>query len=259
MKKRRKMMKIVKILLVVLFVCSSVTSGSAEETIRLASGEWPPYQSEELKYAGVASRIVTEAFALEGIKVEFGYFPWKRSYKLAETGQWDGTFLWFDTPERREIFYISDPVMDIQYVFFHLKSYSFDWNTIDDLKGIEIGATAEYDMGKEFQSAEKAGEIKVQRVPTDEQNFKKLLLGRIQIFPCDSEAGYAMIQKNLTPDQIELFTHHPKPVKADPHNLLLSKKVERNKRMIELFNKGLKQLKESGKFDQYIAESRRGE
>lgn len=252
-------MSIRRSILAVLVLFSIVASAGAEETIRLASGEWPPYQSENLKYFGVASRIVTEVFALEGVKVEYGYFPWKRSYKLAETGQWDGTFLWFDTPERREVFYISDPVMDIQYVFFHLKSYSFDWNTIDDLKGIAIGATGGYDLGEAFQSAEEAGTINVQRVPKDEQSFQKLLLGRIQIFPSDLEAGYAMIQKNFPPDQAELFTHHPKPLRADPHHLLLSKKAERNKQMIELFNEGLKRLKESGKFDQYIAESRRGE
>ncbi len=246
------------ILLGALLLCTMIMSVSAQETIRIASGEWAPYQSENLKYYGVASRIVTEAFALEGIKVEYGYFPWKRAFNIAETGEWDGTFLWFDTPERRKIFYISDSVIDIQYVFFHLKDYPFDWHSIDDLKGIAIGGTLQYHYGDEFQSAEKAGKIKVHRVSQDLLNFRKLLSGRIHIFPNEIDAGLDLIQKNFTPDQIKLFTYHPKPVKAAPHHLLLSKMNTRNKSRIELFNKGLKRLKQNGKLDQYLAESQSG-
>jgi len=40
---------------------------------------------------------------------------------------------------------------------------------------------------------------------------------------------------------------------------LSSRKVEKNKRMLELFNKGLKQLKAAGKIDRYFSESRRGD
>lgn len=252
-------MKIVRLLSVILILITVITNGYAEERIRLASGEWYPYQSENLKYGGVVSRIVEEAYSSEGVTAEYGYFPWKRSYSYAENGEWDGTFLWFDTPERRDRFYISDPVIDIQYVFFHLKSYTFDWKTIEDLKSVNIGSTLGYDLGEAFQKAEQSGTIKVDRVPEDEQNFKRLLASRIQIFPCDLEVGYAIIQKIFPHDQAKLFTHHPIPLKAAPHHLLLSKKIERNKHLIELFNKGLKQLKASGKYEQYITESRRGE
>jgi len=47
----------------------------AGETIRLANGEWVPYQSKSLKHCGAVSRIVTKAFASEGITVEYEYFP----------------------------------------------------------------------------------------------------------------------------------------------------------------------------------------
>ncbi len=153
------MKQTVKIFVLAVLCLGISTTAFSEETIRLASGEWSPYQSENLKHYGVASRIVTQAFSLSGIRVEYSYFPWKRSYKYAETGTWDGTFLWFDTPERRKSFYVSDPIVDIQYVFFHLKSYSFDWKSIDDLRGIEIGGTLEYNYGEAFQGAEKEGRI----------------------------------------------------------------------------------------------------
>ncbi len=164
-------------LTVVLFVSIFLNSIClfAGETIRLASGEWKPYQSQYLEYNGVASRIVTEVFAIAGIEVEYGYFPWARSLENTRSGEWDGTFLWFDTAERRKDFYISEPILDINYVFFHHKSYSFDWKTINDLQGIFIGGTLKYDYGKEFQSAEKDGLINVERAPSDELNFRKVI------------------------------------------------------------------------------------
>jgi polar amino acid transport system substrate-binding protein len=252
------MTKIVMRCVAVVFLLSVATRGFSAETIRLASGEWSPYQSEHLPYYGLASRIVTDAFALAGIEVHYGYFPWPRAYEQALTGKWDGTFLWFDTPERRKHFYISDPVLDITYVFFHLKTYSFDWNTVDDLQGITIGGTLTYDYGDAFTRAEKAGTIRVERTSTDEKNFKKLLKGRIHIFPNDLEAGLAILRKHFTPEQVSVFTSHPRPVRAAPHHVLFSKKITRNAQMVERFNKGLRQLKARGNVAQYRAESRRG-
>jgi len=51
----------------------------AGEAIRLTTGEFVPFTSKSLKYNGVISRIVTEAFALEGGEVEYGWYPWKRA------------------------------------------------------------------------------------------------------------------------------------------------------------------------------------
>ena len=54
---------------IVIFFLNIATHSFAEETIRIAIGEWPPYTSKELKHYGVVSRIVAETFALEGVKV----------------------------------------------------------------------------------------------------------------------------------------------------------------------------------------------
>lgn len=93
-------MKSIKQMLIVLFFLSISLNVYAQESIRLTNGEWPPYLSKDLKHYGVASRIVTEAFDLEGIKVEYGFFPWERALELAKHGDWDGSLVWFHTPKR---------------------------------------------------------------------------------------------------------------------------------------------------------------
>ncbi len=237
------------------FFCNA---GLAEETVRLTSGEWPPYFSEKLEHYGIGSRIVTEAFALEGIKVEYGFFPWKRSLWMAQAGEWDGAVGWETNAEREKDFYVSKEVWSAPWVFFHLKAHPFDWNTFDDLKNIRIGGTLEYMYTQEFLDAERAGKITVDRVSADEQNIKKLLYKRIDVFPQLLDIGYWQLQQTA-PESVDLVTHHPKSFGKHTEQLFLTKKRERSKELTEIFNRGLQRLKDSGKYDLYFEESRRGE
>ncbi len=251
-------MKAIQFVFALLAMFAPGAVGFAQETIRLTNGEFPPLSSEELNHYGIGSRIVTEAFALEGVTVEYGFFAWKRSYDQAKAGRWDGTILWGRTPEREKHFYYSDPIIMDQNVFFYLKGDPFDWTSIEDLKNIPIGATASYHYGEAFQNAERDGVIHVQRALKDELNFRKLLKRKIRIFPSNLHVGLFNIQKHFKPEQAELFAHHPKTIYQRPFHLILSRRVERNTRMMALFNKGLKRLRETNKIEEYATESNLG-
>ncbi len=242
----------------ILIVGCGVAAAQTSKTIRLTNGEWQPYMSKDVPHYGVASHIVTEAFELVGIEVKYGFFPWKRSYKIAKEGRWDGTVVWLESDERREDFFYSDAVVPSTWVFFHLKDAGFDWDSYEDLTDVRIGGTLEYSYGKEFEAAEAAGIIKTRRVPTDETNLKKLLKGRIDVFPGEVMVTYAQIRDTFSPEDAVLFTNHPKAIHEVPMYLLLSKKVAESEAMRERFNEGLKRLKESGLYDQIIADALAG-
>lgn len=144
------------------------------ESVRITNGEWPPFTSERLPDKGPLSRIVSEAFALEGVTVEYGYFPWKRSYDYARSGKWDGSVGWAPTPKHQQDFLMSKPVLTVDKGLFHLKNLPFDWKTIDDLKGWKVGSTAGYSYGDEWDKAVGDGRLKVEEVTVDEQNIRKL-------------------------------------------------------------------------------------
>lgn len=235
-------------LLFILFILAAAFPALSEETVRISSGEWPPYMSQNMEYYGLASRIVSEAFGLEGMKVSYGFFPRKRSLYETNTGAgWDGSILWFRTPELERDFYISDPVVDSRFVFFHLKDRPFEWSTIEDLKKYNIGGTLEYDYGPDLSTAEKEGRISLERVPNDEQNFKKLIFGRIDAFPQDLDVGQFMA-KNMKSDEAERITFNPKPLRIDPLCLILTKKNKNGNLLLERFNRGLKKLRASGEY-----------
>ncbi len=237
---------------------SASALAQTQDTIRLTNGEWPPFLSEHAPHYGFTSHIITEAFGLVGVEVEYGFFPWKRSFKLAKEGKWDGSAIWWDNEERRKLFYLTDPVNRTKEVFFHLKTTAFDWTTYEDLREFRIGGTRPYDYGKAFNQAEAAGIIHVERASNDETSLKKLLKGRIDVFPGDVMVTYEQIRKTFSDEETALFTHHPKPTEERPVYLLLSKKIPGNEQMRDRFNEGLRLLKESGRWDQIIADSLAG-
>lgn len=231
-------------------------SSSAIERIRISTGEWLPYISAELKYKGVVSRIVTEAFALEGVHTEYEFYPWGRALLEAQKGTLDASSVWYFHTDREKDFLHSEPIIVLTEVFFHLKSFDFDWRDLSDLKGLRVGATIEYTVSKMLQDNKEASGYSLEVIPTDENNFRKLLKGRIDIFPSAIEAAYPLLNQKFTMEERGRLTYHPNPVNSGELYLLFSKKNPESKRMLKLFNRGLKRLKESGQYDKIMRESK---
>lgn len=244
--------------LCLIILCGIQVQSIQAETIRLTSGEWPPFTSEHsLKYNGLLSRIVTEAFALEGIRVEFGYFPWKRSLRLAREGKWDGSIGWaIERSDLAEDFYLSTATNSVPKALFSLKKSPVIWQTMDDLKGKQIGVTDGYFYGDMFEQAKRSGAFQTQVVTQDEHNLSKLLGGRFDAFAMELDTGLFLIHKTLTPQQAAKITYHPKLLVETFQSVVFPKKLEKSERLVKTFNRGLARLKASGKYDQYFRESR---
>ncbi|WP_137938593.1 transporter substrate-binding domain-containing protein [Chitinivorax sp. B] len=215
--------------------------------ITLTNGEWPPYLTEYEPGYGIASRIVTDAFAEVGIRVNYVFRPWKRAYKEAEAGIHEGSVVWSYEEERAQKFLFSDSIFEGQSVFFHLKRVPFQWQTYDDLARFRIGGS----LGYEYEF-EKLLNIKVTHAGDDLSNFRKLLAGHIDIFPSDREVGYAILRRHFSKDELAQFTHHPKVYNSVTYHLILNKQHARNAGLMVRFNQGLKKLRDSGKYNGYF-------
>ena len=255
-------MKFTKCMLTILLLLSFSTVTASGETITIASnGNASPGWSEYSKHYGYILHIVTEAFALKGIQVRMKWYTsWKRAYEQAKNNEDDSTCCWFFVEKRTEDFYYSDPVTEETQVFFHLKSFKFDWNTIDDLRGIQIGGNTGFHYGDDLDKAEKTGKIMMDRARSYEQNLKKLLAGRIQIYPAAVITALEHLHNNFPPESVDLITYHPKPLLRKQLHLLLPKKMEKNRamRLLSLFNRGLQLLKEKGTYDRIINDAEMG-
>jgi len=111
-----------------------------------------------------------------------------------------------------------------------MKKYPFDWNTINDLQGIEIGILPGNTYTQLFWDAINAGKLKVQRVYKDEKNFRTLKGGRIAIMPQYEAVGYSQLREMYqNPVIVQQFTHHPKPLKKDYQYVVFSKQSKNGK------------------------------
>jgi len=238
-----------------LCICLWLSAAPAlAEDVRLTNGEWPPYLGQTLPHQGIASRIVAEAFALEGITVQWDFYPWARSLMLAQRGQRAGTAVWLRSEQRDKDFYVSDPVVDSSFFLFHRKDHPLNWTTVHDLKGLQIGGAIGYDYGSAFQQAEADGSLSVRRQTNEELGLRQLLAGRIDVFPMDKTVAFDMLHQHFSAAERAQLTFSPKPLRSDTLHLMLSRAVPGNAELIERFNQGLKQLRDSGKVAQYLME-----
>lgn len=218
----------------------------------LSNGEWLPYLSEGLPHYGAVSRVVTEAFALEGITVKYVFRPWPRAYAEAQRGLVNGSVVWSVGPlttERAREFLSSDTVLESESVFFHRKGYNFSWAKDADLAGLRIGGVAGY----EYRFEEVPG-VRLDRAPTEELNFRKLVAGRVDVIPASLDVGRFILRTRFKPEEADGITVAPRHYNTTQYRLIMRRADPANAGYIERFNRGLRRLKESGKYAQYMAD-----
>jgi len=232
------------------FILLLTISLNAKETLIFSTGEWAPYTSQKDPNGRVLQDIVTETFKGINIDVLYKYYPWKRAYKIAQDAEVDGGVAWYKKKEREEFFYFSKkPLINIKTVIFHLRSLNFDWNDFDDLKEYKIGGNLGYTSTQVLLDRD----IEVEVVRTEEQNFKKLLIGRIDITPTSFFAGYYLINKLFSKEKAMLFTNHTK--KVVPQNgiyFIIPKIHPKGKELMDTFDKAFDKLENTGGYDRII-------
>ena len=248
----RKKFQMIHMLIVLLVLLPAVSR--AADKVRLTLMEYTPLMGEKVKGYGIEPAIVTAAFKQVNIDVKYDVFPPARSMKSAEKGVFDGTVGWVWSEEREKSFYYSEPIFKAPLLLFHLKEFTFDWETIDDLKGIPIGVTAKNYYGPAFHEALDAGKLTIDEASKDAIQFDKLLRRRIKLLPMNVYTGYYTIREKFVHQKAALFTHHPRPLKTSVYHVLFSRAVMENAARVELFNQGLRQLKASGEYDRIIEE-----
>ncbi|NQY93486.1 MAG: transporter substrate-binding domain-containing protein [Campylobacteraceae bacterium] len=224
----------------------------SKETLIFSTGEWAPYTSQKDPNGRLMQNIVTEAFKTENVDVLYKYYPWKRAYKVVLGMEVDGSLAWYKNSEREELFYYSTrPLANVKIVVFHLKSLDFKWDSFDDLRKYKIGGNLGYTSTQVLLDRN----IEVEMVRSEEQNFKKLLLGRIDITPTSFFAGYYLINKLFSKEKAMLFTNHTKQVV--PQNglyFIVPKKNPKAKELMNMFNRGYNKLVKSGRYEEIIDE-----
>jgi len=226
----------------------------AMEKIYLTSGEWPPYYSKNLPHGGVANQIITESFAQVGLVVEYSFLPWKRAIEAASHGSAVGSAGWLRTDAREKDFLFSDPVFESMRVLFHRRDRAFDWTRPEDLKDLRVAVTlgSAAEIGLEAVLAQGNGKLDIAK--SYASGMKKLVAGRVDVYVCNVGVGLHVLRKQMPKEDAALITYHVRPFLVENNHLIISRHAKDGQDIIDKFNLGLRQLKDSGRYDQIFDE-----
>lgn len=200
------------------FACSDVESA----TYLIGNGEQmatPP---------GAMVDVMNQVAQELGFEIEYVRLPVNRLLKKLQMGEVDGAFSFSFNEDRLQYGQFpmkgekDDPslrFLEHSYVFYKLKSSPFNWDgtAVSGLGTGVVGFNTTFSVGVGLA---KLG-IPVEQAKTTEQNFKKLMLGRIAVFAMQEHTGDMYLWEN----QITGVEKVETPFERKPYYLMLSKQL----------------------------------
>ena len=187
-------MKKIASLIWVLFTLSMAVQ--AEVPFQIVSTEEAPLQyTEQNEIKGVSAEILYEllkATGYEGTKITM--YPWARAYKMALEDENTMIFSILRNEQREKLFHWTCPLFEMGYAIYKLKSrQDITITSLEDVKKYKLGLWRD-DARHLFFAAR--GFTNFDLVSYDEQNIKKLLAGRIDLY-VGNPMSFAYQMKNV--------------------------------------------------------------
>lgn len=223
--------------------------------LKLVSGpEYMPYSDPLLEGGGLATVLVEAAFSAGGLTTDKVVFkPWARG--LLETGAtaYDATFPYARTAEREAKFYYSDELAHVNESFF--APLTFTGTTVDAtaLNNKVVCRPVGYNLNM-LGEMQKTVPFRIEAPVSLTQCFAMLELGRVDFVFISEQVGWYVLKtsKELDRKQFRAIPATREDNRTGLH-LLVSRQHPEALTILELFNKGLSRLRESGEYDRIIA------
>ncbi|MDP4529775.1 transporter substrate-binding domain-containing protein [Alkalimonas delamerensis] len=215
------------------------------ERLVLASSNYHPHYADDLPQQGVVTEIVRQAFALQGIDVEVVFMPFGRALYETQQGNFTGLIAaWYDE-ERVEHFLYSQPMYANQIVLFKRRSMPLSFRNYQQLaeKRLRLGVVQGYAQPEGLLRAR----LNTIAVASDEQVFRMLALGRVDLVPADKHNGLYLLRHQL-PEYASQLEYIEPALEQRPMYLVLSKQDPRSEQLMERFNRGLLELQASNQY-----------
>ncbi|SDS54278.1 amino acid ABC transporter substrate-binding protein, PAAT family [Pseudomonas asplenii] len=237
---------IVQILTTLLLTCLSLTVRG--ERLHIVTDPWAPYAYEESGQArGLDYETTAIVFQRLGIDVEWQFMPWKRCLAMIEQGQADGVLDIFHNSQRDDsLLYPDEALSEVEFVLFYAKAHPHPFNSLDDLRGLTVGVTPGYQYSPQFNESRL---FKREPAPSQESNFGKLALGRVDLVITDRRVGhYTLHALNLQ----EQIAQYPTVISRNRQYLALRRNAGMDL-LMQRFNAELKRFKREPAYTELLA------
>lgn len=241
--------------LTILMVLAGNTNAETKKIFLSEESEWPPYTYEKSgnPTRGLSLAVMTEIFSRLKIDMDLKLFPQNRCIEQMKEGTRDAMTLISKNKEREEFLDFSDPIVEAHGLIYYSTTQKtpFVWNTFSDFKDYRIGIVSGYNYGDDFNKYHEKYPLKVTEVMTIEQNFEKLIAGRIDIMLANQLEASEFIRRNQD-YQGKLKAAH-KPYLYYVYHIGISKKSSARK-LLPKINQVIQQMKDEGILYKIIAQ-----
>ena len=214
------------------------------QLVRIGSDDWVPYVDAQRADHGAVARLVSAVFAAAGYRVEYVFYPWGRNELMLQQGALDAIMPYSCGPARQAYALCSQALARGEMVLFHRQAQPFDWTRIADLARYRLGTTLGYSYGPQFDEAQRQGQLQVEQIGKEDNAFRLLALGRIDLHPQDRAVGYATLRR-LFPGTADIV-HHPHYLNTETLHLLFRKSDPAAEEMRQRFDQALERFARRG-------------
>ncbi|MBN1969259.1 MAG: transporter substrate-binding domain-containing protein [Candidatus Delongbacteria bacterium] len=230
-------MKIVIMIMIATFFFSNA------EVYKIGTYKIPKLVDSETE--GVFVKIWIEAAKRANVDYELVFSATKRTLQNYAEGQLVGYFpsllvtIPKDSEMSEEFFY--------KYTYAFTKKGSPKINSISDLKGKKVGLTSGYAFSEELTNNP---DIITDYAATNEQNFKKLSIGRVDVVVSDDKSGPKAIEDAGLTD-IEFDKDKPLEIQKV---FFAFEKSDKGRLLNQKISEALKEMKKDGTYDKILEE-----
>lgn len=226
-----------------LALASLAVPAHAAQTVSLVSGDdYPPFSGTTLTDGGVLSQLVRQAFEASDMAARVDFKPWTRGYEETLKLEYDATFPYLSTPQRRINYLFSEPLYGLSLRLYVRDESHWQTGTQEELRDATFCLPTGYEVsGWIRQERERLAFVRPRSM---EQCHAMLQLGRVDVLISNpDEMAWQAIAPLATPSNVRQL---PESVANVTLHLIIPKAHPRAHQLMDSFNSGLQKLDRSG-------------
>jgi len=226
----------------------------AAETITVRADEWCPYTCQpHSDKPGFLIEIAQSLFEKKGYVIDYQVMPWARAILETREGQYHSIAGAFKEDAPDFIFPENELAISVSALFAKQEK-SWKFKDVSSLESIVVGVIRDYSYGEQLDQyieKHKKDTRKIQIVSGDnalELNIKKLILGRIDVFPEDSSVVSYYLANHPQQEKIVNIG----AVSNDKIYIAFSPHLPVSRKYAQILSDGIKEIRMSGKLQEIL-------
>lgn len=222
---------------------------SKNRVVTLVADPFPPYQyMKGSQVTGLDHDIIRNAFESQGLSISVALHAWHECIRQMDQGIADGIFQIAKTPERERLFLFSNLLRIAKTVFYCNKSkpvvLDSDHPLIEQLQRNRIAVVKGYSYGPEFDNLQDLHRIQVN---SHQESLLELSARNVDLAIIDKGVAVYLVDELKLAGTLQIVANF----KTDRPLFVAFQKTRPE--ILEIFNRGLEQIRENGTYDGLVS------